>query len=90
MKIGNCFIRVCGRRPSNSSTRTDSRANNYAGGRGYVIVDEQNDEYTVNHPAFEIDPDGKVGTTDGQGYGWIMSVFHQLHCLVCYPYHHWS
>jgi hypothetical protein len=51
-------------------------------GRGYVIVDESKADFIVYNPAFAIDPEGKIGTTDGQGKGWILSVYHQLHCLV--------
>ena len=52
------------------------------GGRGYVIVDESKVDFTVHNPPFNIDREGKIGTTDGQGKGWILSVYHQLHCLV--------
>ncbi len=51
-------------------------------GRGYVIVDQENGEFIVNNQAFDIDVEGKIGTVDGRGKGWIMSVYHQLHCLV--------
>lgn len=47
-----------------------------------MIVDEPNDEFIVNNHAFDIDIEKRIGTTDGQGKGWIMAVYHQLHCLV--------
>ena len=47
-------------------------------GRGYVHVN-QDDDFDIIHPPFKMDD----AIVDGDHYeGYIMSVYHQLHCLV--------
>jgi hypothetical protein len=51
----------------------------YPRSRGYVKAYED-DEFQHFNPAFEIEN----FITDGDHYeGYILSVFHRLHCLVC-------
>lgn len=50
-------------------------------GRGYVRVSE-NEDFEVLHPPFQM----KDVLEEGDHYeGYIMSVYHQLHCLVREP-----
>lgn len=51
-------------------------------GRGYVMIDKSKAGFEIYNPPFSIGVIGNVETFDGQGKGWILSVYPQVHCLV--------
>lgn len=75
-KTGSSYILVS---QPHTQGSTDAGSDAFAVSRGYFLADENSAEYKVQFPPADI---SGVLSPDDKRHGWVISVFHQLHCLV--------